>query len=86
MVVGGNGYRRAKLARTPRAQNFGWLLKNADETDKTDFRAFWSAQGAAADNNSSIAPSLTVTYSVPEPGSLLMIAAGIPLLLRRSRR
>jgi hypothetical protein len=66
--------------------NFGWLLKNADETDATDFRAFWSAQGAAANNNSSIAPSLTVTYTVPEPGSLLLVAAGMPLLLRRSRR
>jgi len=66
--------------------NFGWLLKNADETDATDFRAFWSAQGAAANNNSSIAPSLTVTYTVPEPGSLLLFIAGMPLLLGRLRR
>jgi autotransporter-associated beta strand protein len=47
--------------------NFGWILKNADETDPTDFRAFWSAQGAAANNNPAIAPQLTVTYVAAPP-------------------
>jgi autotransporter-associated beta strand protein len=46
--------------------NFGWIIKNADETDPRTFRAFWSAQGAAANNNPAIAPELTVTY-VPAP-------------------
>ncbi len=66
--------------------NFGWIIKNANETTATDFRAFWSAQGAAADNNSSLAPILTVTY-VPEPLSLSLIAIVAPVLLcRRQRR
>jgi len=65
--------------------NFGWIIKNANETTATDFRAFWSAQGAAADNNSSLAPILTVTY-VPEPLSLSLIAIVAPVLLCRRRR
>jgi hypothetical protein len=70
------------------SDNFGWIIKNADETDKTDFRAFWSAQGAAADNNSALAPALTVNFSVllPEPVSISMIGFSAPLLLRRRRR
>ncbi len=47
--------------------NFGWVLKNADETDPTDFRAFWSAQGAAANNNPAIAPELSITYVAASP-------------------
>jgi hypothetical protein len=65
--------------------NFGWIIKNADETDATDFSAFWSAQGAAADNDSALAPILTVTYTggVPEPASLLLLGLAPPLLGRR---
>jgi hypothetical protein len=66
--------------------NFGWIIKNADETDATDFRAFWSAQGAAANNNPAIAPSLTVTFVVPEPLSTSMLVIGAPYVLRRRRR
>jgi hypothetical protein len=74
------------------SSNFGWLLKNADETDSADFRAFWSAQGAAnylAANPSNplgvAAPVLIVTYVVPEPGCLALLAAGglLPLMRRR---
>jgi autotransporter-associated beta strand protein len=49
------------------AANFGWIIKNADETDQTDFRAFWSAQGAAANNNPAIAPQLSITYTIAPP-------------------
>jgi autotransporter-associated beta strand protein len=45
------------------AANFGWLIKNSDETDSTDFRAFWSWQGAANNNTSTLAPELVVTYT-----------------------
>jgi hypothetical protein len=65
--------------------NFGWIMKNADETDPTDFRAFWSAQGAAAKNDSTLAPELIVTY-VPEPATTLLLALGTPLLISRRRR
>jgi hypothetical protein len=67
--------------------NFGWIIKNANETTATDFRAFWSAQGAAANNNPSIAPALTITYTaVPEPLGLSLIAMAAPLWLIRRRR
>jgi autotransporter-associated beta strand protein len=49
--------------------NFGWILKNADETDPTDFRAFWSAQGAAANSNPAIAPQLSITYVAAPPAT-----------------
>jgi len=49
------------------AANFGWIIKNADETDPTDFRAFWSAQGAAANNDPSLAPELSITYVAASP-------------------
>ncbi|HUB24860.1 MAG TPA: DNRLRE domain-containing protein, partial [Tepidisphaeraceae bacterium] len=66
--------------------NFGWIIKNANETTATDFRAFWSAQGAAAANQPSYAPNLAVTYVVPEPGSLLLLTLAGPVFLRRRRR
>jgi len=67
--------------------NFGWLLKNSDETDATDYLAFWSAQGAAADSNSSLAPALSITYTpVPEPTSLMLMTIAIPILAARRRR
>jgi autotransporter-associated beta strand protein len=47
--------------------NFGWILKNADETDPRTFRAFWSAQGAAANSDPSVAPELSVTYIAAPP-------------------
>jgi hypothetical protein len=66
--------------------NFGWLLKSTDEADPTDFRAFWSAEGAAANNNAAIAPILTVTYTVPEPQSLLcLVTLCVPALIFRRR-
>ncbi len=69
------------------ASNDGWLLKNPVENVATNFRAFWSAQGAAADNNPALAPDLIVTYStVPEPASLLLLGTGLIAVLCRRRR
>ena len=69
------------------SSNFGWLLKNSDETDATDYLAFWSAQGAAADSNSSLAPALSITYTpVPEPTTLMLMTIAIPILATRRRR
>lgn len=67
------------------SDNFGWIIKNADETDSTDFRAFWSWQGAANNDDPAIAPSLAITYSVPEPLSLSLITLVAPALLCRRR-
>jgi autotransporter-associated beta strand protein len=47
--------------------NFGWIIKNADETDPRTFRAFWSAQGAAANDDPALAPQLSVTYVAGSP-------------------
>jgi autotransporter-associated beta strand protein len=51
-----------KWADNP-ATNDGWLIKNSDEADPTDFRAFWSWQGAANTGNPAVAPELVVTYT-----------------------
>lgn len=70
--------------------NFGWLLKNDDETDRQTFRAFYTAEGALEQNVPQFAPELTVDFTVPtpEPSSLGLIAfAAFSLLsLRRWRR
>jgi autotransporter-associated beta strand protein len=49
--------------------NFGWLIKNADETDIRTFRAFWSAQGAAANDDPAVAPELSVSYVPASPAT-----------------
>ncbi|MDP9175968.1 MAG: DNRLRE domain-containing protein [Planctomycetota bacterium] len=66
--------------------DFGWLIKSADEVTVEDFRAFWSSQGAAANNNPAIAPVLSVTYTVPEPMSISLLFFGAPVLLCRRQR
>ena len=68
------------------AGNFGWLLKSDLEDMPSSFLAFWSRDGAAANNNPSIAPTLTVTYSVPEPGGALLILCGAITLVSQRRR
>jgi hypothetical protein len=66
--------------------NYGWLLKSDLEDGATSFLGFWSREGAAANGNLGIAPSLSVTYSVPEPAGLCLLAGGILPLCRRTRR
>jgi len=67
------------------ASSFGWLLKNSNETTSADFRAFWSAQGAAADNNPALAPVLIVNFNLPEPVGIPLISAGLLLFARRRK-
>jgi hypothetical protein len=66
--------------------NYGWLLRGDNlESTATSFLGFWSKDGAAANSNPAIAPSLTITFT-PEPAGILALAAILPaLLLRRSR-
>jgi hypothetical protein len=52
------------------SSNNGWLLRNEGENGTTDFRAFWSWQGAANNNAPATAPSLTITYIVSQPQSV----------------
>lgn len=68
------------------ARNFGWLLKSDLEDMPSSFLAFWSRDAAAANNNPAIAPSLSITYSVPEPGGAFLIACGAIGLTARFRR
>jgi autotransporter-associated beta strand protein len=56
--------------------NFGWIIKSADETDPRTFRAFWSAQGAAADDDPALAPELLVSYIGGGPANLTWNNAG----------
>src|SRR5262249_49660972 len=74
------------------APNYGWLLKSDLETSPTSFFGFWSKDGAAANNNPAIAPSLQIPFStpVPEPGTFGLVLAGLAVLggvmLRRQSR
>lgn len=62
--------------------NNGWLLKNADEATLTNFRAFYSRDVLTAANR----PQLTVTYAVPEPSGLAIVAAsGAAIVAFRKR-
>jgi hypothetical protein len=69
------------------SNNFGWLLKNADESDATTFDAFWGHVGASNAGNISLEPDLQVTFTeTPEPSGVFLLAAGLPLYLRRNRK
>ncbi|MDB5328477.1 MAG: domain containing protein [Phycisphaerales bacterium] len=61
------------------ATNFGWLLKAATETG-VSAREFGTREGTAG-----TAPSLTITYSVPEPASGLCLVPLARLAARRRR-
>jgi hypothetical protein len=67
------------------SSNNGLVVVNADSSSAQSFLGFWSATGAA-NNGNGLAPDLVVTYSVPEPATLSLIAgAGAMLLARRQR-
>ncbi len=58
--------------------NFGWIIKAANET-VTTAREFGSGEGVPAEQ-----PTLTVTYTVPEPGTAGLI--GVAALFAATRR
>jgi hypothetical protein len=66
------------------ANNFGWILKNEDETGTQTFRAFYSRDTATA----AFRPVLSITYAVPEPATVLLAVGGIagPVILKRSSK
>jgi hypothetical protein len=65
------------------SSNFGWILKNDDETDARTYYAFYSREG---NSNASDTPQLIITYTVPEPQTWGLLAAGGLYGLRRWRR
>jgi hypothetical protein len=68
-------------------ENDGWLLKSDNlEGMKQSFLGFWSKDGAVAVGDMDLTPTLTVTFTVPEPASLLVILAAVPMVLRRRHR
>ena len=60
------------------ATNFGWLIKTDNES-VVSAREFGSAESAPADR-----PTLTVTYTVPEPGTAGLL--GLAALVASTRR
>lgn len=58
--------------------NFGWIMKAANET-VTSARELGSGEGAPAEQ-----PTLTVTYTVPEPGTAGLL--GLAALFAATRR
>ena len=70
---------------TPSSDN-GLAIVNSTVSNSQTFLAFWSASGSA-NNGNGLAPNLVVTYTVPEPVSLSLVAMVAPILLcRRQRR
>jgi hypothetical protein len=70
---------------TPSSNN-GLAIANADSSNAQSFLAFWGEQGAINAKNG-LAPDLAVTYTVPEPLSLSLVALVAPIMLcRRQRR
>jgi hypothetical protein len=72
------------------AANFGWALINADETNIATVKAFYTrsatvdASGEALDP--ACRPALTITYVVPEPAALILLAVGCAFLFVLRRR
>jgi hypothetical protein len=57
-------------------KNFGWLVRGNEAVNE-------SAQRFNSSESSSNRPQLTVTYTIPEPSSLALIAVGTLISLRR---
>jgi len=65
------------------SSNYGWILKNDDETDARTFYAFYSREG---NSNASETPQLIITYTlVPEAQTISLLLAGGIGLCRRNR-
>ena len=71
------------------ANNFGWLLKGADESVAAAgsvFGFYSSEWHLAPTGNAAQEPKLTITYSIPEPAtSALAILAGLGMMCRRPK-
>jgi hypothetical protein len=69
------------------ATNFGWALINADETNIATVKAFYSRSATVNAGGDPLGPAslpaLTITYTIPEPCGLVLIAAALPTLLFR---
>lgn len=75
------------------SSNFGWMLINSNETTAQTFRGFYSRNynpNPAPADLANLFPSLIVTYTVPEPSSVVLLAMGTAVLggmrWRRNRR
>jgi hypothetical protein len=73
------------------ASNYGWLLLNVNEAVPQSVRAFYSREATQNSTGGTLNPSwrplLTVTYVVPEPSAIVMLAfAGAAAPARRRRR
>jgi hypothetical protein len=78
------------------SSNHGWMLEAltgldtnnnviALENTAQSFLGFWTRDGAAANSNPALTPTLTVTYEVPEPGTCALLLLSAPLLMKRRR-
>lgn len=65
--------------------NNGWLLFSDLESSPTSFLGFWSKDGATANSNPNIAPSLSITYEVPEPTTPMLLFTTITTLAATRR-
>lgn len=62
--------------------NFGWALKAVNESPNI----VSAKELGSSESTSSSRPSLMITYTIPEPGTLALLGFGIPALLMRRRR
>jgi hypothetical protein len=65
------------------ALNFGWMLKNDEESTASTVRGFWTRE-ATRTGQTAFVPQLQVTYAaVPEPGSMTLVLAGCLLAMNQ---
>jgi hypothetical protein len=65
------------------ASNFGWMLKNDEESTASTVRGFWTRE-ATRTGQTAFMPQLQVTYTaVPEPAGVLLIAGCVTGVVRR---
>jgi hypothetical protein len=69
--------------------NYGWMLKNTNESAVQTFRGFFSRNynpSPTVPDFESYFPKLIVTYTIPEPSSFAMFALGLGMLAPRACR
>lgn len=67
------------------SSNDGWILINAAETTSQSLLGFYSREGGQVSGvTASQLPQLTVTYTVPEPTTCILVLAGVGLLVTRA--